>query len=62
MTYIIAYAIAIACAVWVYYDARKRDWTGDWTGPWFWAIGTAIIWLLAFPLYLVRRRRRPVIG
>jgi len=58
---IVAVGALLASAVWVFFDARERDWTGDRVGnePWIWAFGVLVFWILLMPLYLIRRRRRP---
>lgn len=54
--------IRVLVVVWVYTDAKKRDWDGDRFAnkPWKWALGVGTIWVIAMPLYLMRRRHRPV--
>ncbi|MDE3180331.1 MAG: hypothetical protein KGM47_11820 [Acidobacteriota bacterium] len=42
-----------ACAVWVYVDARLRKIPY----PLRWAVGSFLIWIVAFPWYLSRRRK-----
>lgn len=64
MTYVIAFVIHDVCAAWVWTDARKRDWTGDGfaNAPWKWALGTLLLWIIAFPMYLMRRGKRPLVN
>jgi hypothetical protein len=48
----------------VYDDARKRDWSSDRFAnkPWKWAVGAAILGLLVIPLYVLRRRKHPLVA
>jgi len=64
LTYAISCAFTLACAAWIWLDAKKRDWTGDGFAnkPWKWALGTAILWIIAFPLYVLRRRKRSLLA
>ena len=54
-------SVRVLAVLLVYRDAKKRDWNGDGFAnkPWKWALGTATIWYVTLPLYLMRRRRRP---
>lgn len=45
--------LLVACAVWVYFDARARKVPN----PLRWAIGSLLIWIIVFPWYLSRRRK-----
>jgi hypothetical protein len=48
---------------WVYQDARKRDWRGDRFAdtPFKWALGAFFLWIVAVPVYLHRRGKRPLV-
>ena len=62
MSFQLGYGIVIATTtLWVWADARGRDWSGDDLAnrPWKWIVGSLCLWMLVFPLYLVRRRRAP---
>jgi len=63
MDYAIGFLIQGVCAIWVYSDAQKRDWNGDGFAnkPWKWAIGVLLLWIIAFPVYLLRRGKRPLL-
>ena len=53
--------LVVATTIWVYFDAKGRDWTGDKvaTSPFTWAAGTLLLWIIIFPVYLAKRSRRP---
>jgi hypothetical protein len=50
----------VASTIWVYFDAKGRDWSGDnvATSPFTWAAGTLLLWIVIFPVYLAKRGRR----
>jgi hypothetical protein len=56
--------VLVPSAVWVYRDASKRDWTSNKIAnkPWQWAFAVFAVWIIAVPLYLLLRRRRPILG
>jgi len=45
-------------------DASKRDWSGDGfaDAAWKWVVGMLLLWFVALPLYLLHRRRVPLLG
>jgi len=62
----IIYLIVIATSIWVYFDARKigikrisRENPGGKNimnmGPVGWAICTLLLWIVMFPVYLIKR-------
>lgn len=53
--------VVVASAVWVGFDARKREWS-DGSGTAAWVLGTLLFWILVFPYYLVKRGRVGVKG
>jgi hypothetical protein len=59
LTYLLL-LLVIASTIWVYHDAKGRDWTGDnvATSPFTWAAGTLLLWIIIFPVYLAKRGRR----
>jgi hypothetical protein len=56
--------IILGTSIWVYFDAKKIGVTAqgrwffkkleDW-GPVDWMIGCLLLWILSFPLYLIKR-------
>ena len=56
MTFVFAVLI-IATTAWVAYDARQRDWSGSsFAGSaWIWVVGSLLLWIVVFPLYLFQR-------
>ena len=53
--------VAIPSAVWVGIDARSRDFSksGFARLTWEWVFGTLVLWIVFFPIYLVKRRTAP---
>jgi Protein of unknown function (DUF2510) len=51
--------IVVGTAIWVGFDAGGRDWTDDRFAnrPWKWVLGCLLLWIVIFPMYLVRRNR-----
>src|SRR2546426_6849597 len=56
--------VGVLCAIWVYWDASRRDWSEDTFAnrPWKWVVGTLLCWIVVFPYYLHRRHRHPPIA
>jgi hypothetical protein len=54
--------LVVGSTVWLGVDASKRDWSenkfASSTGRW--VIGSLGLWIVAFPVYLVHRRRAPL--
>lgn len=61
---LIGLLVVAGSAIWVLTDAADRDWLpgNSFTKAWTWALATLILWIVAFPLYLVERRHAPRIG
>ena len=56
----VAFAVVSLCAAWVFWDARARGLSnGGGMGPWGWGLCTLCVWVVAFPLYLLKRRKMP---
>jgi hypothetical protein len=53
--------VVLASTAWVWYDARSRDWSGSSfaKGPWQWVIGSLLLWVIVFPIYLFQRGKAP---
>jgi hypothetical protein len=54
--------IVVLATAWVAFDSRNRDFSGHSFAdrPWKWVVGTLLLWIVVFPLYLLRRNRFPV--
>ncbi len=59
----LVWLVVVVSAIWVYVDARSIGvrkglvtGLGD-MGPVGWAVSTLFLWIVAFPLYLVKRRQ-----
>jgi len=61
---VVGLMIGALIALLVYDDARKRDWSQDKIGnrAWQWGVGAFLFALIVVPVYLVRRRKRPLLG
>jgi hypothetical protein len=51
--------VVVATTIWVGVDASKRDWRGG-SGTATWVIGCILLWIVAFPMYLVKRGSAPL--
>lgn len=64
MAGVIILLLIVASMVWVGYDAKKRDWTYKKHGSKTAAgqiIGVVLFWIIFFPVYLVQRRKAPLL-
>ena len=54
--------VIVASTIWVGVDASHRDWSGHSfaNATWKWVVGSLLLWIVAFPVYLVQRSRVPV--
>jgi hypothetical protein len=52
---LVAFAGVVCTAVWVGFDAPKRDWPGKPTSTALWVIGILLLWIVIFPIYLYQR-------
>lgn len=57
--------VILATTIWLGFDARKRDWSES-RSRWrarntaTWVIGSLLLWVVVFPIYLAQRRRVPL--
>jgi hypothetical protein len=53
--------LILGTTVWVAYDAKQRDWSGSSfaSSAWIWVVGSLLLWIVVFPLYLFQRGRVP---
>lgn len=56
--------LVLASTAGVAVDASKRDWSSDTfaDASWKWIVGMLLMWFVALPLYLVHRRRVPLLA
>jgi hypothetical protein len=49
--------LIVGTTVWVGIDASQRDWSHNSFAnrPWKWVLGSLLLWIVVFPLYLVQR-------
>ena len=54
--------IVIGTAIWVGSDARRRDWRNDRfaTKTAYWVLGSLLLWIIVFPIYLSHRAHVPL--
>ena len=52
----------VGTTVWVAFDAGDRDWSANSFADrrWKWVLGCLLLWIVAFPAYLVHRGRVPM--
>jgi hypothetical protein len=53
--------IVVATTIWVGVDASHRDWSdGSFADKtWKWVVGSLLLWIVVFPVYLVKRGSAP---
>jgi hypothetical protein len=53
--------LVVGTTIWVGVDASQRNWQGHKFAdrPWKWIVGSLLLWIVVFPLYLVQRGRVP---
>jgi len=53
--------IIVATTVWVGVDASGRDWSNSSFADttWKWVAGSLLLWIVVFPVYLVKRGAAP---
>jgi hypothetical protein len=54
--------LVIGTTIWVGFDANDRDWTNEpfCKGPWQWMLASLLLWIVVFPIYLVKRRHAEI--
>ena len=54
--------LVLGTSIWVAFDAGRHDWSEDSFAnrPWKWLVGSLLLWIVVFPLYLHRRHRAPL--
>ncbi len=54
--------VIVGTTIWVGVDASHRDWSGHGfaNATWKWVVGSLLLWIVAFPVYLAQRGRVPV--
>jgi uncharacterized protein DUF2510 len=58
---VFAFVVVIGTAIWVGFDAAKRDWV-EGSNTAVWVLGTLLLWIVVFPFYLWKRGRVPLKG
>ena len=53
--------VVVATSIWVGIDASSRDWSESSFAdrPWKWVVGSLLLWIVVFPVYLAKRGRVP---
>ena len=54
--------VVVGTTIWVAVDSSGRDWSDDRfaNSPTKWVIGTLLLWIIVFPVYVARRGRAPL--
>jgi hypothetical protein len=62
--WLLFFLIVVPTTIWVWFDAKERDWSRDGfaNSPTKWAIGSLLLWIIVFPMYLARRGRAQKLG
>jgi hypothetical protein len=58
----VVFLIVVGTAIWVGADASKRDWSNDRfaKSTATWVLGSLLLWIVVFPLYLSHRSSAPL--
>lgn len=58
----IVFLVVLGTTIWVGADASKRDWSNDRFAKSAagWVLGSLLLWIVIFPLYLSRRSYAPL--
>jgi hypothetical protein len=59
MLFTLILLVVVGSTIWVGFDASKREW-GSGSGTPRWVLGCILLWLVVFPIYLVKRTRVPL--
>jgi Protein of unknown function (DUF2510) len=62
MAFLIMFMVVVGTSIWLGFDAANHDWSEDSFAnkPWKWVVGALLLWIVVFPLYLVKRGRVPL--
>lgn len=50
----------LGTTIWVGVDASRRDWSKRSFGTAGWVVGTLLLWIVFFPVYLAKRGDAPL--
>jgi hypothetical protein len=59
MFFALVLLVVVGTTIWVGVDASKRDWGGGF-GTATWVVGCIVLWIVMFPIYLVKRGGAPL--
>jgi len=53
--------IVLGTTIWIGVDASGRDWSDSSFAdkPWKWVVGSLLLWIVVFPVYLFKRNAAP---
>jgi hypothetical protein len=53
--------LIVGTTIWIGVDASQRDWRENrfCNTAWKWVVGSLLLWIVIFPVYLVQRGRAP---
>ena len=57
----IFFLVVLSTSVWVGVDANTRDWSGTPVADktWKWVLGSLVLWIIVFPVYLMKCGETP---
>jgi hypothetical protein len=60
--FVIMLLVVVGTTIWIGADASKRDWSDDRfaKSATVWVLGSLLLWIVIFPLYLSRRSNTPL--
>lgn len=58
----VMFVVIVGTAVWVGVDASNRDFSRSSfaSKTWHWVVGTLLLWIVVFPVYLAKRGHAPL--
>ena len=56
---VVVLLVVVGTTIWVGVDATRREWGGG-LGPGSWVVFCLLFWIVAFPVYLVKRGKAPL--
>ena len=53
--------VVVATSIWVGIDASSRDWSESSFADrsWKWVVGSLVLWIVVFPVYLAKHGKAP---
>jgi hypothetical protein len=57
---LLLWVMLLGTTIWVGVDASRRDWSKRSFGTAGWVVGTLLLWIVFFPVYLAKRGDAPL--